>query len=304
MPKLIYFTGTFYATAQRETFIGTGPSDTVSYANVRSGVDVGDYTAGISANLASGIGTFGWALGDTYSGIENIIGSQHTDQLIGNYQANMMDGGGSPDFIYGQGGNDTVLGGGGFDFLYGEDGNDVLDGQWQTDQLYGGNGDDQMWGGSNFANRYYPGTNYADILYGGAGNDQLHGDARLPASSMRSEYNRSLDFMPAADELHGGSGDDVLNGDGGNDLLWGDGGKDIFEFDAPYIVKDASGANMRIISGRDVVKDFRAWEGDRLEFNGQTYKVADSAAGIVITLAGGTVTLEGVHTFSSGWVLA
>jgi hypothetical protein len=59
MAKLIYFTGTFYATGQSETFIGSGPSDTVSYANVRSGLDVGDYTAGISANLGSGIGTFG-----------------------------------------------------------------------------------------------------------------------------------------------------------------------------------------------------------------------------------------------------
>lgn len=304
MAKLIYFTGTGYATSQTETFVGTGLSDTVSYANLGSGLDVGDYTAGVYANLATGIGYFGWALGDTYSGVENLTGSQHSDTLIGNDAVNnILDGGGSPDTVSGGGGNDTVLGGGGFDTLYGGTGNDVLDGQWHTDTLYGDDGDDRMWGGSNYVNHYYPGTNYADLMYGGAGNDQLHGDVRLPANNGPSEYYAPLDFMPGADELHGGSGNDVLNGDGGNDKLWGDGGADRFEFDAPYTVKDAAGANMLIASGRDVVKDFHPWEGDRLDLNGQTYKVADSTAGIVITLASGTVTLEGIHSFSSGWIV-
>jgi len=307
----------FFAASKAEAFWGSSLSiDTVSYELVpfASGIDVGDYTTGVIASLETGFGSFGWALGDVYISIENIIGSQHTDTLTGNSRANVLDGGGSPDFLYGRSGNDTVNGAGGFDFLYGEAGNDVMNGQTQTDKMYGGDGDDRMWGGSNYTNHYYPGTNYADVLYGDAGNDQLHGDVRLPASGGPSEYDQRWDSNPGADELHGGSGNDTLNGDGGNDLLWGDSEADRFEFDAPYTVKDMRNADMQITSGNDVVKDFRSWEGDKLDFNGQPYTWADptGGAGIVITFhkgtitgpVTGTVTLEGVHgTFNTSWVL-
>ena len=181
------FSCTFFATSRAEAFVGRGPSDTVSYAKVETGLDIGDYTFGIFANLASGAGTFGWAQGDRYRGVENLTGSQHTDRIIGNNNANILDGGGSPDFIYGRDGRDNILGGGGFDFLYGGEGNDVMNGQQQTDTMYGNDGHDQMWGGSNFVRRVFPGTNYADVLYGGAGNDRLHGDVRLPINNAPSE---------------------------------------------------------------------------------------------------------------------
>lgn len=260
----------FYGTFGPQRFMGSLPaSDTVSYEGVPlvSGIDIGDYTTGVIASLDTGVGTFGWALGDIYISIENIVGTQHTDTLTGNSLANVLDGGGSPDFIYGRSGNDTVLGGGGFDFLYGEGGNDVMDGQWQTDEMHGGDGHDQMWGGSNFISRYYPGTDYSDVLYGDAGNDQLHGDVRLPANNGPTEYYQPQDSMPGHDELHGGSGNDTLNGDGGNDELWGDGGTDTFRFDAPYTVKDSYGSNMRIRSGDDVIHDFRKGE-DRIGLRG------------------------------------
>src|SRR5688572_12960368 len=94
MAKLVSFVGTTFATSQAETFVGNGGSDTVSYALVGTGVNIGDYTSGISVNLATGVGSLGWALGDTYVGVENLVGSQHSDVLIGNYQANILDGGG------------------------------------------------------------------------------------------------------------------------------------------------------------------------------------------------------------------
>jgi Ca2+-binding RTX toxin-like protein len=301
MAKLVSFFGTTFATSQTETFVGNGGSDTVSYALVGTGVNIGDYTSGISVNLATGVGSFGWALGDTYVGVENLVGSQHSDVLIGNYQANILDGGGSPDTIYAGGGADTVLGAGGFDFLYGEAGNDVMDGQWQTDKLYGGDGDDRIWGGSNYINHFYPGTNYADVLYGGGGNDQLRGDVRVLTGW--TEYDPSLDFMPGADELHGGSGNDRLNGDGGNDTLWGDTGADTFEFDTRYVVKAVNGSSFAITPGGDVIKDFRPWEGDRLDLNGQAYTVADNSAGYLIITAYGLILLEGIHSFTSDWVV-
>jgi len=308
MAATVHFLGMVYATSIGEAFYGDGSFDAVSYENAPSAGRFGQYDVGVTVDLASLSRNTSWAKGDSYFGVEKIVGSQYTDWLYGDAQANTFDGGGSPDFIYGRGGNDTILGGGGFDQLYGDAGNDVMDGQWQTDKMYGGDGDDQMWGGTNYANRVYPGTNYADILYGDAGNDQLHGDARI-TDPTKTEYYAPLDFSPGADELHGGSGNDILNGDGGNDTLWGDTGADTFTFDARYTVKDAVGADFVITSGNDVIKDFNAGDGDRLDFSHQAYSSADSAAGMVITLwnedksVEGTVTLAGVHTFQEAWVI-
>jgi len=311
MAQLVNFYGLAYATSAAEAFYGTGGFDTVSYEKAPSSGSVGSYDLGVTLDLMYPYLNTSWAWGDKFyfNSVEKIIGSQYTDYLYGDAQANTFDGGGSPDFLYGRDGNDTVLGGGGFDYLYGGSGNDVLDGQWHTDTLYGDDGDDRMWGGTNYVSHYYPGTNYADVLYGGAGSDQLHGDARLPGdSSARTEYNALYDFMPGSDEVHGGTGNDILNGDGGNDTLWGDGGADRFRFDAPYTVKDATGADMRITSGDDVVMDFHPSEGDRLDFAGQAYSVKDTASGIVVTLGPaaaptGHVTLWQVHTFDQGWVV-
>src|SRR5215217_8667161 len=265
MASVVHFTGTVLATKTQEAFYGDGSFDTVSYANAPKIFTFGDYDAGVTVNLANPSANLGWAVGDTYVGVEKIIGSQYTDWLYGNAQANVLDGGGSPDFIYGRDGDDTILGSGGFDFLYGEGGNDVMDGQWHTDTMYGGDGDDKLWGGSNYLTHYYPGTNYADVLYGDAGNDELHGDVRLPGNNVPSEYYVPLDFMPGRDEVHGGAGNDTLNGDGGDDTLWGDSGADTFKSDAPYVVKDAAGADLLIRPGSDVVKDFNPGEGDRLD---------------------------------------
>jgi Ca2+-binding RTX toxin-like protein len=303
-----------FATSKAEAFRGTGTFDTVSYENAPSRMTLGDYDLGVTVDLASPRRNAGWAAGDTYFGIEKIVGSEHTDYLYGDSQRNVLDGGGSPDFLYGRGGDDELLGSGGFDYLYGEAGNDLLDGQWQTDTLYGGDGNDQLWGGSNFLDRVYPGTNYADVLYGEAGDDALHGDARvLDRSVVTTEYLPYLDLKAARDELHGGSGNDTLNGDGADDLLWGDDGADIFQFNAPYTVRvyGSNGAeeDYWITPGNDVIKDFDPEvEGDRLDLNGQNYTVSDPGVGIVIALGPkeaphGTVTLEGVHVFDAGWVI-
>ena len=313
--KKVYVDNTAYATSQPEAFQGNGTLNIVSYENAPSRMTLGDYDLGVTVDLASPRRNAGWAAGDTYFSIEKIVGSGHTDYLYGDSQRNVLDGGGSPDFLYGRGGDDELLGSGGFDYLYGDAGNDLLDGQWQTDTLYGGDDNDQLWGGSNFLDRVYPGTNYADVLYGEAGDDVLHGDARvLDRSVVTTEYLPYLDLKAARDELHGGSGNDTLNGDGADDLLWGDDGADIFQFDAPYTVRvyGSNGAeeDYWITPGNDVIKDFHPEvEGDRLDLNGQNYTVvSDPGVDIIIALGPkeaphGTVTLEGVHSFDQGWVI-
>ncbi|ACU89970.1 tandem-95 repeat protein [Desulfomicrobium baculatum] len=94
---------------------------------------------------------------DTLVGIENIIGSQWFDSLLGDGGANMIDGGGYWDYILGRGGDDTLLGGSDNDTLDGGAGNDFMDGGADNDLLIGGAG--------------------IDTIQGGTGDDLIHGGA-------------------------------------------------------------------------------------------------------------------------------
>lgn len=85
---------------------GTG-TDTASYAGA---------TAGVVANLTSIAANTNDAKGDTYSSIENLLGSSYNDALTGNTGANILDG---------DAGNDTLTGGAGADRLYGGTGTDT-----------------------------------------------------------------------------------------------------------------------------------------------------------------------------------
>ncbi len=81
-----------------------------------------------------------------------------------------------------------------------------------------------------------------DTLLGGAGNDILFG----------SGGNDSLDGGKGNDILLGGTGNDTLMGGSGNDILIGGSGADTFVW--------KSGD-----TGNDVIKDFKASEGDRID---------------------------------------
>ena len=105
------------ATADVESFTGDGDVNTVSYDNAVEGVTVDLQTP------ADNGGTF--AQGDSYSSIENIVGSQHGDTLRGDSQDNALTGGDGNDTLFGQLGNDTLYGGAGNDTLYGGRGSDI-----------------------------------------------------------------------------------------------------------------------------------------------------------------------------------
>ena len=64
-------------------------------------------------------GSAGDAAGDNYDSIENVIGTAFNDWIVGDTQANNLDGGAGNDYILGLTGND---------YLWGGDGDDRLDG--------------------------------------------------------------------------------------------------------------------------------------------------------------------------------
>lgn len=83
-----------------------------------AGIDRASYagsSAGVTVNLATGLGSGGDAEGDTLSGIERITGSAFHDVLTGDAGANGLMGGDGDDTLTGGSGRDTLTGGAGED---------------------------------------------------------------------------------------------------------------------------------------------------------------------------------------------
>ena len=120
-----------------------------------------------------------------------------------------------------------------------------------------------------------------DTLLGGAGNDILFG----------SGGNDWLDGGKGNDILLGGTGNDTLIGGQGNDILIGGSGADTFVWKAGD-------------TGNDVIKDFKAAEGDRIDLRdllqGETGSTIDNF--LKITTVDGTSSLQvsSAGKFNSG----
>jgi hypothetical protein len=126
-----------------DTVKGLGGNDTLDGG---TGTDTASYSASLTAvnaslatNSSTGEGS------DTFSGVENLLGSSKADTLTRSATNNKLTGGGGPDTEQGGLGNDTVVGSGGADTLKGEGGDDAVnskDGVNGNDTLDGGLGTD------------------------------------------------------------------------------------------------------------------------------------------------------------------
>lgn len=124
-----------------DTLIGGAGADALEGS---TGIDVASFAtaeAGVVASLLSG-GSEGDAAGDTYKGIENLLGSAYEDSLTGDNLANLLDGGAGDDILNGGLGDDKLLGGTGADTLIGGFGNDTLTGGAGDDVMTGSSGRD------------------------------------------------------------------------------------------------------------------------------------------------------------------
>ena len=226
-----------------------------------AGTDTADYSAagaGVTVNLATGLGTGGDAAGDTLSGIENLTGSGLADGLTGDAGGNVLDGGAGNDTLAGGAGGDSLIGGSGVDTadyaasgsgvtvslatglgaggdaagdtlsgiesLTGSGFADVLTGDTGANALNGGAGDDSLFGDAG--NDLLYGGDGNDALAGGADSDTVYGDAgddRLTGDAGAD----SLFGGAGNDSLYGGTEADTLAGDAGNDLLYGGDGNDV-----------------------------------------------------------------------------
>jgi Ca2+-binding RTX toxin-like protein len=244
-----------------DTLIGSDGIDTASYD---------DNEGAVFVNLTLGQGFGNAAQGDTYSGIENVVGSMFSDTIIGDGGANRLEGGAGDDILRGAIGADALIGGAGSDTASYEDNQgsvfvNLSTGQGFNNAAQGDSFDSiENLTGSIFAD-YFIGSDGANILDGGAGNDVLIGglgaDALIGGTGIDTasyEDNQGAVFVNLTlgqgfgnaaegdtfssienvigtvfyDTFIGDANDNRLDGARGNDMLTGAGGADTFVFDS------------------------------------------------------------------------
>jgi len=189
--------------AGADNLLGGPGSDAASYR---------DASSGVTADFEDRTTNTGEAAGDTYSSIENLIGSNENDILRGNSTANRIDG---------LDGNDLLLGRAGDDTLNGNNGDDTLNGGEGADDLDGGRGID--------AASYADATSgvVASLTNSGSNTGEAAGDSYSQIQNLiGSGFNDVLTGDNQNNLLEGGAGDDTLNGASGDDTLRGGSGAD------------------------------------------------------------------------------
>ena len=169
-----------------------------------AGVDTADYSAtygGVSVNLATGLGRWNWAEGDSLTGIENLVGSAYADQLYGDAGSNRLEGGAGADLLSGAGGNDILDGGTGEDVVvvsgYRADYLvEIIDGGFRvTDLISGRDGVDVLIGVEQLRFRNGETVLLDDLV----SQSKSQGEAQLPAAS--EIHSAPMDWDAWAPEL-------------------------------------------------------------------------------------------------------
>jgi Ca2+-binding RTX toxin-like protein len=261
-----------------DTLIGGAGNDTL---NGGLGIDTASYqnaTAAINVNLSTGTANDGQGGTDTLTSIEQVVGSNFNDTLIGGSGIDTLNGGlGIDTASYqnataavnvnlstgtatdGQGGTDTLIS---IERVIGSNFNDTLIGGVGNDSLNGGAGNDTLNGGAgNDTASYQNATAAVNVnLSTGIATDGQGGTDTLISIErvIGSKFNDTLIGGAGNETLEGGSGNDTLNGGSGNDSLYlglNDNAADIINY--------ASG------HGTDTIYQFVRGVGkDQLQFTG------------------------------------
>jgi serralysin len=169
-----------------------------------AGIDYARYDDANHGNLtirldvpAANVGAV--AVGDTYSGIEGLVGGVGNDTVVGNSLAN---------YLFGAAGNDNV---------YGQAGADYLNGGTGTNQLWGGAGADQHIGGTGIDYARYDDANWGNLTI------------RLDAPAANAGAVALGDTYTGIEGLVGGLGNDVIIGNASANYLFGGGGADYLD---------------------------------------------------------------------------
>ncbi|MCB5190649.1 calcium-binding protein [Methylobacillus arboreus] len=284
-------------------FGGTG-KDTVTYENAGSGVVVNllDNQVNNITNILN-ITQSGNAAGDQFDGIENLVGSQYADHLIGNGNANHIFGGDGNDTIEGIGnaigqGGDTLDGGTGSNTVsyahaagnvtvnlaqsYGQVAGYERDSLSNFDTVIGAVNHSNTITGNGNANLLV-GGDFNDTLQGGAGADTLDGGGGVNTALYTTQVNVSL--TPGLITATGDAAGDVfinirnLEATTGNNRLIGDAQDN-------YIKGGSGNDTLAGMGGNDTLDG-----GGGSNF--VTYQYTTGGTGVNVNLSAGSATITG-----------
>jgi Ca2+-binding RTX toxin-like protein len=234
-----------YGEGGNDTIFAFGGADSTSYLYGGEGIDTlvgslgidimdggtGENTVsyflsptGLTISLANTSLNTGWAVGDVYINMQDVIGSEFNDIIYGNDDfINQLQGQSGNDILYGAGADYTVLiGGAGADQLHAGSGGNLIDYETALTGVIASMANPNINTGDAAGDTYFglfgadlAGSPFNDILYGDAGNNNIIGDPDVTV------YNST-----GIDQLYGGDGNDTLDGGGQGDLLDGGNGFD------------------------------------------------------------------------------
>ncbi len=196
-----------------DSFDGGSGSDTADYtysSSDRLRIDLSNGTAWFVDDPSRPAGSGNQpSTTETLTSIENGIGSTGDTVIIGNVNANILDGAGGSDDLQGGGGDDTLMGGSGEDSFDGDSGSDTVDYTYSSsDRLRVDLSKETAW---------------------------FVGDPSKPAGS--GNQPSTTEELTSIENVIGTRGDNVIIGDSGSniidgsrgvDTITGGGGNDLF----------------------------------------------------------------------------
>lgn len=257
-------TSYLYGGAGIDTLVGSLGVDIMDGGTGENTVSYFLSPTGLTISLSNTALNTGWAVGDSYLNMQDVIGSEFDDIIYGNSDfINQLQGQSGNDILYGIGATYTVLiGGAGADQLHAGTGGNLIDYETATSGVTASMENPGINTGDAAGDTYFglfgrdlAGSPYNDILYGDAGNNNIIGDPDLLV------YNNS-----GVDQLYGRAGDDTLDGGPQGDLLDGGAGFDAVAYTSAlggvHAYLGAPGANQGDAAG-DTYVDIEAVIGSR-----------------------------------------
>ena len=265
-----------------DTLEGRGGND---YIDGGDGVDTVAYrlsTSGVTVDLSNNEALDGFGGEDEIYFVENILGSDHSDTLTGDGNANDIQGGLQNDILSGRGGVDELDGGAGTDTadyslansgivinmdlnIASNDGDGGTDNFTSIENIQGSNFIDEINGDAG-ANVLRGGANN-DTLYGFQGDDTLDGEGGTDTADYSSaaagiNVNMGLASGQVIDDGDGGTDTlisvenitgslfvDNITGDDSNNVLRGQDGNDVIDGGLGSDIMEGGNNNDTFIAG-------------------------------------------------------
>jgi Ca2+-binding RTX toxin-like protein len=308
--------------AGNDTFIATIGDGNDSY-NGAGGVDTYDLSRTFAGAIVTSTVAISAEIGtDVLANIENIIGSQGSDNITLGAGANFADGQDGNDTISTGAGNDTLLGGAGDDTLIGGTGADLIFGGAGNDTIVYtiGDGTDTIDGGDGLDTLRLLGAGANDtlnVLVDGTAITTVEGSTVASVEAVTVDLADGIDtlsygattadiavdmeagsasgfvFLAGVENVISGSGNDTLAGDAGANTLNGGDGNDVLN----------GGAGNDTLTGGAGNDTFIASIGDGEDiYNGgagnDTYDLSGTTAGATVTATSATSAQIGTDTLS------